>query len=466
MSQAPLCAQAQVQAQAQEPAPRILFEASPRAVEYQLGRLSNAELVRVERNAGDPKYRLVYYAILTRKGLGREYFDEALAALTKMDKASQTRVLLEALPKVVTGDDETGDKLVRVLLGQPAETLRTERGTVARAMDGTSSPLVLRAGYGALMIADGSPHAAWQAAEKRDGHLLELLRSVPSLGGARDLAPKMSEPISSLLAKTEDAPTRAAALPALAFARPDAATFRLLAREVLQGADADTRQAAVRSLHLIPREAWPAGEIEPLARAIVTLVAKTAADARTEPSTIETIQLGEKLADGLEGEVRRAIRRDLRALGVHVVRVAAIPEQMAFDVKWFVVEAGKPLQIVLYNPDAMSHNLVVGKPGSLREVGTAGGAMTLSTDPAAKAYVPNTPLVLQATRLLNWGETARLNFAAPKEPGEYVFVCTFPGHWVRMYGVMLVVESLDAWEANRTVPTDPMTNRPFASQRD
>jgi azurin len=435
-------------------------------VEYQLGRLSNAELTRVERNAGDPKYRLVYYAILTRKGLGREYFDEALAALTKMDKASQSRVLLEALPKVVKGDDETGEKLIRVLLAQPADTLRKEREAFATAIDAASSPLVLGAGYGALMIADGSPQAAWQAAQKREGHLIELLRVVPSLGGTRELAGQLSEPISALLGKTEDAPTRAAALPALASARPDTATFRLLAREVLQGTEADTRQAAVRSLHLIPKDAWPGGEIEPLARAIVALVGKTAADARTEPSTIETIQLGEKLADALEGESRRAIRRDLRALGVHVVRVAAIPEQMAFDVKWFVVEAGKPLQIVLYNPDAMSHNLVVGKPGSLREVGTAGSAMTLPTDPNAKAYVPDTPLVLQATRLLNWAETARLNFVAPKEAGEYVYVCTFPGHWVRMYGVMLVVESLDAWEANRSVPTDPMTNRPFASQRD
>ena len=31
-----------------------------------------------------------------------------------------------------------------------------------------------------------------------------------------------------------------------------------------------------------------------------------------------------------------------------------------------------------------------------------------------------------------------------QKPGEYNFVCTFPGHWVRMYGVMLVVPSLDA----------------------
>ena len=87
------------------------------------------------------------------------------------------------------------------------------------------------------------------------------------------------------------------------------------------------------------------------------------------------------------------------------------------------------------------------------------------TDPEAKAYVPDSPLLLQATRLLNAGESGRVNFTAPGKPGAYVYVCTFPGHWVRMYGVMLVVDDLDAWERNPTVPTDPTTNKPFTSQR-
>ncbi len=91
--------------------------------------------------------------------------------------------------------------------------------------------------------------------------------------------------------------------------------------------------------------------------------------------------------------------------------------------------------------------------------------MPLPADPDVKPFVPDTPLVLHATRLLNGGETERLSFTAPAKPGEYVYVCTFPGHWVRMYGVMLVVDDLEAWEAKPTVPTDPMTNKPFTSQR-
>ena len=107
------------------------------------------------------------------------------------------------------------------------------------------------------------------------------------------------------------------------------------------------------------------------------------------------------------------------------------------------------MQIVLANTDAMSHNLIVGAPGSLQAIGTAGAAMAVSADPAVKPFVPALPSVLFSTRLLQGGETERLAFTAPATPGEYIYVCTFPGHWVRMYGVMLVVPNLDAWEANR-----------------
>jgi azurin len=453
-------------AAAQQPAaPKVLFETSPRAVEYQLGRLSNVELVLVERKADDPKYRPVYVALLTRKGLGREYFDEALATLMKLDKGTRTQVLLDALPKVQADDAETQDKLVGVLLAQPAATLKSERATFAKAIEATeSSPAVLRAAYGAMMIADGTPQTVWSAASKREGHLLELLRSVPQLGTAKDVRASLFDPIAALLRDTQDPALRGAALAALGWTRQDAATFQLLATEVRQGAGADQRAAAIRSLQRLPRESWPQGEIEPLARAIVAAVAKTPAERRTDPVTTEAIQLGEKLADALPDEARIAVRRDLRALGVQVVRIETVPEQMMFDLKWFVVEAGKPVQIVFSNPDAMSHNLLVVKPGSLKEVGTAASTMTLSADPKAKPYVPEGPLVLQATRLLNWAETERLSFPAPKEPGEYPFVCTFPGHWVRMYGVMLVVENLEAWETTRTPPKDPMTNQPYPAR--
>ena len=36
------------------------------------------------------------------------------------------------------------------------------------------------------------------------------------------------------------------------------------------------------------------------------------------------------------------MRRDLRDKGVQTITIGTIPEQMLFDVRWFVVEAGSP----------------------------------------------------------------------------------------------------------------------------
>ena len=160
-----------------------------------------------------------------------------------------------------------------------------------------------------------------------------------------------------------------------------------------------------------------------------------------------------------------AIRRGLADRGVQLVTIGTIPEQMLFDVRWFAVEAGKPVQVVLTNSDAMPHNIVFGQPGSVAEIGTAAATMPAPSDPNALAYVPSSALVLKATRLVQRGESDRIEFTAPTSPGEYIFVCTFPGHWVRMYGVMLVVPSLEAFAANPKPPNDPLTGKPYAEQR-
>ena len=101
---------------------------------------------------------------------------------------------------------------------------------------------------------------------------------------------------------------------------------------------------------------------------------------------------------------------------------------MLFDVRWFVVEAGKPVQVILTNADAMPHNIVIGQPGSVnddrRPQPRRCRRRPIST-PAA--YVPDIPLVLQATRLVQRGESDTIKFTAPTTPGEYNFVVLVPG---------------------------------------
>ena len=77
-------------------------------------------------------------------------------------------------------------------------------------------------------------------------------------------------------------------------------------------------------------------------------------------------------------------------------------------------------------------------------------------------YVPESEFVFAATEMVQPNKSSRITFNAPSEPGEYPYVCTFPQHWYRMYGVMVVVEDLDEWSKNPTEPANPIgSNRSF-----
>jgi azurin len=123
---------------------------------------------------------------------------------------------------------------------------------------------------------------------------------------------------------------------------------------------------------------------------------------------------------------------------VQIIKIKSLREMMQFDLKSFTVSAGKTVEIVFENPDAMQHNLVIGKPKSLEKIGKAADKMITDPDGAANNYVPEMPEILFSTALVNPDETIRLRFIAPVKPGDYPYICTFPGHWRLMNGVMTV----------------------------
>jgi len=116
----------------------------------------------------------------------------------------------------------------------------------------------------------------------------------------------------------------------------------------------------------------------------------------------------------------------------------SIPLKMQFNQDTLVVATGKTVSIVFENPDFMQHNLLIVAPGKLEIVGQAADALMSAPDAAQKNYVPQIPEVLFATRILNPNERVRLTFKAPSRPGAYPFVCTFPGHWRIMNGILIV----------------------------
>ena len=112
---------------------------------------------------------------------------------------------------------------------------------------------------------------------------------------------------------------------------------------------------------------------------------------------------------------------------------------MKFSKAELIVEAGKLVEITIKNVDFLQHNLLVLMPGSLESVGEAADFLAQQSDGLEKQYVPNMPEVLISSKLIDPNGQETLRFRAPLEPGDYPFVCTFPGHWRTMNGVVKVI---------------------------
>lgn len=216
-------------------------------------------------------------------------------------------------------------------------------------------------------------------------------------------------------------------------------TFHTLAGFIAKG---DERDASIRAIRRIPRRQWPKEQAKPLLASLIAYVSQLSTEQRTEPAALDALQLGNDLASLLPIQESKKIKAQLGELGVNVVLVRTVPHKMIYDRPKIYVEAGKPVVIVLENADIMPHNLLVGAPGSLTEIGLAAEDIATRPDAIAKNFIPDSKKVLYATRMVQPRETARLQFTAPTETGEYPYLCTFPGHWRIMRGVMHVVPRL------------------------
>ena len=175
-------------------------------------------------------------------------------------------------------------------------------------------------------------------------------------------------------------------------------TFKALAPFVKKDAD---REAAIRALQRIPVTYWPKEEAKPLLDDMLAYVRTIPVAERTSPAVLDALQLADSLASMLPPDEAKAVRKELGELGVRVIRLSTLPDQMLYDKDRIVVQAGKPVEILFENDDLMPHNFVVLQPGSLEEIGTANEAAATDPGAMARGYVPQSPKVLLASRLLH-----------------------------------------------------------------
>ncbi len=115
-----------------------------------------------------------------------------------------------------------------------------------------------------------------------------------------------------------------------------------------------------------------------------------------------------------------------------------IKNAMKFDQPHISVKAGTIVDILFDNIDFMQHNMLILQPGSLEKVGAAADILARDPKSANVNYEPKMPEVLFATPLVNPDSKYHLVFRVPETKGNYPFICSFPGHWRIMQGVMEV----------------------------
>ncbi|HCH61341.1 MAG TPA: azurin [Deltaproteobacteria bacterium] len=171
-----------------------------------------------------------------------------------------------------------------------------------------------------------------------------------------------------------------------------------------------------------PANAEPKAETKPAAK---KAEAKKAEAKKPEEKKPEAKPAAAVSADGV-----------LKADAEGVVRLEAT-DTMQYNAKRIEVE-GTKVKIELkhvgkMDKKMMGHNVVILKPGTDAMKWSAKAISAAATD-----YIPaDDPDMIAHSKLVGGGESDTIEFDVPG-PGEYPFVCSFPGHSGMMKGVLVV----------------------------
>jgi len=207
-----------------------------------------------------------------------------------------------------------------------------------------------------------------------------------------------------------------------------------------------SRAAAISLLSTVPVQDWSTKELPGLVDNIIGYLSNIPLQFRNGAPAMEAVALARAYSSKLPTDQIKLIENRLLNLDVRVIALGTVVERMIYDKETIAVQAGKPVEFRFSNTDNMPHNFAILRPGSLEEIGLAAEATAGDADVKERQYVPKSTKVLLASRLLSPGETQAITFDTPKEPGIYPYVCTYPGHWRRMFGALLVVANFEEYQ--------------------
>lgn len=167
-----------------------------------------------------------------------------------------------------------------------------------------------------------------------------------------------------------------------------------------------------------------------------TMVSTSCRENTTEEGTLESRS---DMATESKRPASVAISEDSTLQPIQEVKIKAIGnnvDQMTYSKDTIRVKAGALVKVEFINEGTelpMVHNFVVADSGTYKAVALAGEKAGSPGN-----YLPPKTDLLAASPLALPGQTVIVEFQAPLKPTVYDFVCTYPGHWKKMHGTLVV----------------------------
>lgn len=169
------------------------------------------------------------------------------------------------------------------------------------------------------------------------------------------------------------------------------------------------------------------------------LIACSGGENGSQTEQAETAQEATKQEEIQEDSGKEEAEEDSSA---RVIEIEGL-DTLKFTVTEITASPGEEITVELVNnssmpANAMSHNFVLLKkatnPGEFNQKVLQAGNNGVVPDELNEFVIANTGMVAG-------GESKSVTFTVPEEPGEYDYICTFPGHFAAgMKGKLIVKE--------------------------
>ena len=348
-----------------------------------LRRMAINELLSEERDA------LVCKVLLEREDLPDEKVDEVLKALAEAGGRGPLTALLNLLESMNPQALQQRVVLMTTLAGWATNELDAQRPRLIELINQGGRPADLHAATAAALIRSTPTH----------------LNAVEAVG----LRPALFHGIAWI--KPNELPKGWPAFVIQTALSADPSTSM------------QVRVAALDALRHLPSASIKAGDVEKLLG-----LARTADGVSLRFAAIRAV-------NDLPASIKPT---DIADLALTRLTIHTVPGKIAYDQSKLTVTAGRPVELTLINPDSMPHNLVITNPGKAQAIGMQVTNMG-PAESAAINYIPQSKDILHHTVMIHAGTSDTLRFIAPAKPGNYDYICTFPGHFTTMHGVLEVV---------------------------